>query len=62
MVSEEQIEKVVDLILEDYRQKREIDKMEILTHPNKDVIVDVIAKLMRILFPREAKDKNYRIR
>lgn len=61
MVSEEQIEKVVDLILEDYRQKREIDKMEILTHPNKDVIVDVIAKLMRILFPREAKDKNYRI-
>lgn len=61
MVSEEQIEKVVDLILEDYRQKREIDKMEILTHPDKEVIVDVMGKLMRILFPREAKDKNYRI-
>lgn len=61
MAAEEQIEKVVDLILEDYRQKREIDKMEILKHPDKDVIVDVIAKLLRIVFPREAKDKNYRI-
>jgi len=61
MVTEEQIEKVVDLILEDYRQQREIDKMEILTHPDRDVIQDVMAKLLCIVFPRDAKDKNYRI-
>ena len=61
MVSEEQIENVVDLILEDYLQKREIDKMEIFTHPDKEVMVDVMGKLLRIVFPREAKDKNYRI-
>lgn len=61
MVTEEQIEGVVDLILEDYRQKREIDKMEIFTRPDKEGIVDVIGKLIRIVFPREARDKNYRI-
>lgn len=61
MVTEDKIKNVVDLILEDYQQKREIDKMEMFTHPDKEVIVDVIGKLMRIVFPREAKDKNYRI-
>ena len=57
----EQIEEVVDLILEDYRENREIDKIDLLRLPDKDVVVDMIAKLRRIILPGYSKDKNYRI-
>ena len=58
---ERQIENVVDVILEDYRNARDIDRIELFRHPDKDTVVDVIAKLQRIVFPGYATDKNYRI-
>ena len=58
---EKQIESVVDCILRDYGQDRDIDKMEQLTRPDKDVVIDIIDKLRRIVFPGYFKDKNYRI-
>ncbi len=57
----EQIEKVLDLILDDYRNDRDIDKIDLVRHPDKDVVIDIIAKLRRIVFPGYGKDKNYRI-
>ena len=57
----EQIESVLDLILEDYRHDRDIDKIDLVSHPDKDVVIDIIAKLNRIIFPGYGKDKNYRI-
>lgn len=60
-VIEQQIENVVDSILEDYRNGRDIDRLEQYRHPDKDVIVDMIQKLRRILFPGYFKDKTYRI-
>ena len=58
---EEKIEKVVDQILEDYRHDRDIDQMDILRQPDKDVIIDIIMKLRRIVFPGYFRDKDYRI-
>ena len=58
---EKQIEGVVDRILEDYRQNREIDHMDIFRHPDRDVVVELIAKLRRIIFPGYFRDKNYHI-
>ena len=58
---EQRIEHVVDTILEDYRADREIDRMEPFRQPDKDVIIDVIEKLRRIIFPGYFKDKTYRI-
>jgi serine O-acetyltransferase len=58
---EKQIEGVVDLILEDYRHDREIDHMDIFRHPDRDVVVELIAKLRRIIFPGYFRDKNYHI-
>lgn len=58
---EQKIEAVVDTILEDYRCGRDIDKMESFRRPDKDVVVDIIAKLRRIVFPGYYKDKNYQI-
>jgi len=61
MSMNEQIENVVDLILEDYRGEREIDKINLLQQPDKDVMEDVVSKLRRIVFPGFGADKNYRI-
>lgn len=58
---EQQIESVVDSILQDYRHDRSIDKMDLLRHPDKDIIIDIIQKLRRIIFPGYSKEKNYRI-
>ena len=58
---EQQIENVVDTILEDYRANRDIDIMETFRQPDKDVIIDIIEKLRRIVFPGYFRDKTYRI-
>ena len=58
---EEQIEGIVDSILEDYRHGRAIDKMDHFCHPDKEVVIDMIGKLMRIVYPGSSRDKNYRI-
>ena len=58
---EDKIEGLVDRILEDYRSDRAIDQMDIFRHPDKDVVVELIDKLRRILFPGYFRDKNYHI-
>ena len=58
---EQQIESVTDSILEDYRNDRDIDRIEPFRHPDKDIVTDMIAKLRRIVFPGYSRDKNYRI-
>ena len=55
------IEQVVDTILEDYRGGREIDKLDLFRHPDRDAMVDIINKLRRIIYPGYFKDRNYRI-
>ena len=58
---EQRIEGVVETILQDYGCGRDIDKMEILRQPDKDVVIDIIEKLRRIIFPGYFRDKTYRI-
>ena len=58
---EQKIEGIVDSILADYLQGRDIDRIEPFRHPDKDVIIDIIDKLRRIVFPGYFLDKTYRI-
>ena len=58
---EQQIEGIVDSILEDYLQGRDIDRSEPFRHPDKDVVIDIIDKLRRIVFPGYFLEKTYRI-
>ena len=58
---EEQIEKVVDTILEDYQNHRDIDKIDFRRLPDKEIVIDIIHKLQRIVFPGYFRDKSYRI-
>ena len=61
MSIQRQIENVVDTILEDYRSERDIDRMDAFRQPDKDVIIDVIEKLRRIVYPGYFRDKTYRM-
>ena len=58
---EQQIEGIVDSILEDYRHGRAIDKLDYSCHPDKEIIIDMIGKLLRIVYPGAAREKTYRI-
>ncbi len=58
---EQQIEQVVDSILSDYAQGRDVDKIDLYRHPDKAVITDMIQKLLRIVYPGYSRDKSFRI-
>ena len=58
---EQQVENIVDTILVDYRNGRSIDRIDTFSHPDKEVIIDMIGKLLRIVYPGFSRDKNYRI-
>ena len=55
---EQQVESIVDTILEDYRNGRSIDRMNPFAHPDKEVVIDMIGKLMRIVYPGFSRDKT----
>ena len=57
---EEKIEGIVDAILSDYNSDRDIDKIDLFSHPDKAVITDMIHKLLRIVYPGFYRDKSYR--
>ena len=61
MSIELEIENIVDSILEDYQKERNIDKMDILSKVDKEVIIDIIDKLVKIIYPGFSHDKQYHI-
>ena len=58
---EQKIEALVDKLLLDYQRGRDIDRLDHFQHPDKEVIVDMTGKLLRILYPGYSHDKTYRI-
>ena len=58
---EQRIEGIVDAILEDYRGGRQIDKLTPRYDPDKEIVIDMIGKLMRIVYPSYSREKSYRI-
>lgn len=58
---EQQIEGIVDGILGDYRNGRDIDRLDPFSHPDKEVVIDIITKLLRIVYPGFSRDKSYRM-
>lgn len=60
-IIENEINGIVDTILSDYENSRAIDKMALFDQPDRDVIIDMIQKLMKILYPGYFRDKAYKI-
>ena len=58
---EQRIEGLVDNILNDYSQGRDMDKIELRQRPDKEVITDVIGKLLRIVYPGFFRERSFRM-
>ena len=58
---EKKIEAAVDALLEDYHHGRDIDRIDLFRHPDKETVIDIVRKLHRIVYPGYSRDKNYRI-
>ena len=57
----EEAEKTVNLILDDYKKSRHIDKMDDqFDQPNKEVIINIINNLMKIVYPGYFRDLTYK--
>lgn len=58
---ENDVNRLVENIIADYQQGRDIDIAETFVHPNKDDIIKIIEQIRNIIFPGYYKNKNYRI-
>ena len=58
---EKSIESIVDGILMDYGNGRTIDRLDPFQQPDKEVVIDMIGKLIRIVYPGYSRDRAYRI-
>ena len=56
----DEISEIVDLILSDYTNGRDIDQMDVYNQPDRDVVKDIVIKLLRIIYPGYSRDKIYR--
>ena len=55
------IARLTDTLLTDYSQGRHIDRIEPFSQPDREVIVSIINKLKRLLFPGYFRDPSYRV-
>lgn len=55
-----EIDDIVTKILDDYNDDRIINKVELFDQPDKEVIIEMIDKLMKIIYPGFFREKVYR--
>lgn len=58
---DKEISEVVELIIADYDDNRSVNKTDIYNQPDKDAIIDIISKLLKILYPGYYSDNVYKI-
>ncbi|MGN0585619.1 MAG: serine O-acetyltransferase EpsC [Ruminococcus sp.] len=57
---ENEINGIVSDLLNDYSQEKGIDKVSSFDHPDKAVIIEIIEKLQKIIYPGCFKNNSYR--
>lgn len=58
---ETRIQALADTVLADYGNERVIDRLEMFTQPDRQIIEELIGKLLRLVFPGYYRDYVYRI-
>jgi len=58
---EERIQSLTDSLLKDYENGRVIDRLEMFTQPDHQVIRELIEKLLRLVFPGYYAEHTYRV-
>ena len=56
----ERIDQVVEDIVSDYGRGRVVDKLELFSQPDREQVIDIIRKLLIIVFPGYYRDNVYR--
>ena len=51
---------IVNEILQDYEKERDIDKMDVRNQPDQQVVLEIVEKLLRIIFPGYYRDRIYK--
>ena len=46
-----EVDEIVELVLKDYDQGRDIDNMNIFDQPDRDEVIEIVNKLLGVLFP-----------
>lgn len=59
-LNENRVNQIVQTILEDYEDNRTINKTDLCNQPDKEAVIDIIEKLLKILYPGYFDDKVYR--
>lgn len=57
---EQEIGGIVKNILDDYKVERSIDKMDLFHQPQKDIVIQVVHKLLKIIYPGYFRDRSYK--
>lgn len=60
-LNEDRVESIVQLILDDYIDERVVNKTDLYNQPDKKAIIDIVQKLLKILYPGYYSDKVYKI-
>ncbi len=56
---EKKIGLIVEKLLDDYRDDKFINNVEVFDQPDKDVVIDITNKLLKIVYPGFYREKNY---
>lgn len=59
-IIEQEMEGIVSVILSDYKKERTIDRLDLYNQPQKDSIIDIIEKLLRIVYSGYFRDRSYK--
>ncbi len=58
---DKEISEIVDLIISDYDDERTVNKIDVRNQPDKQAVVYIVGKLLKILFPGYYSDKVYKV-
>lgn len=55
-----EIKDIVSNILEDYKHERVIDRIDVYDQPDTELVVEIIDKMLTIIFPGYYREKSYK--
>lgn len=59
-IIEQEIGTIVSDILKDYKKERSIDKLDLFDQPQKKIVIEIVHKLLKIIYPGYFRDGSYK--
>ena len=55
-----ELENIVSTILADYKEDRIINRTDVSDQPDRDVVIEILGKVIKMIFPGYIREKNYK--